>query len=200
LFTAAGNAGIHIHSVEVKEPNLETVFLHLTVILYFAFGRSEKSGPQLDPIHLGILNNDEGSEMLQAGILIALSSLIFRISWNRPAELIFFTIAIVISASGFNIFIMSFVSNSRQFGPISSAVNTVAGMVGGLFTIGAPNLPEVFSTIMKLVPHGWAILGYRALLMEPESSGTVYASIAVCAVSGIVLLFAGTLIVRRKLQ
>lgn len=137
---------------------------------------------------------------IQAVALLSGATLLFGIRWSSLINLILISIATIISASGFTIFLMSLVSNSRQVGAVSGGVLTIAGMLGGLFTVGVPDLPGFFNTVHRFVPHGWALSGYRALLLPEQAAYPVWLSAAVTSGFGIVFLFFGTVIVSRKLR
>lgn len=137
---------------------------------------------------------------IQSIILLTGATLLFTIRWPSVTKLVLLTLATVISAAGFTIFIMSLVNSTRQVGAVSGAVLTIGGMLGGLFTVGIPNLPPFFAVVNKIVPQGWAITGYRSLLFPTETAIPFWVSVAGTASFGLVFLILGTVIVSRKLR
>ncbi len=135
--------------------------------------------------------------LINALVLIALSTILFKIRWNTPYLVALQTIALVISASGFGIFLMTLVRSSRQTGPVIGAVITVTGMMGGLFTIGVPNLPPSFDTVTKFVPQGWGMSGFRELLhgAPPEN---VLTAVMVLTASGFLFYGLGFGMMKRR--
>lgn len=135
--------------------------------------------------------------LINALVLIVLSTILFKLRWNTPYLVALQTIALVISASGFGIFLLSLVRTSRQTGPVIGAVITVTGMMGGLFTIGVPNLPPSFDTVTKFVPQGWGMSGFRELLQgaPPEN---ILPTVLVLTASGILFYGLGFWMMKRR--
>jgi len=135
--------------------------------------------------------------LINALVLIVLSTILFKIRWNTPYLVALQTIALVISASGFGIFLMTLVRSSRQTGPVIGAVITITGMMGGLFTIGVPNLPPSFDTVTKFVPQGWGMSGFRELLQgaPPEN---VLPAVLVLTASGFLFYGLGFGMMKRR--
>lgn len=141
-----------------------------------------------------------GTISIQSIILLTGATFLFGIEWSSLPALILVTAATIVGAAGFTIFLMSLVDNSRQVGAISAGALTLGGMLGGLFTVGIPNMPGFFGVVNKVVPQGWAIAGYRGLLLPEGAMFPVWISALVTAGFGILFLTAGTAIISRKLR
>ncbi|MGV8025380.1 MAG: ABC transporter permease [Anaerolineaceae bacterium] len=102
--------------------------------------------------------------VVQMCVLLFLSSLIFHIQWGEPGKIILAVIALVVSAAGFGLLLMSLLRDSRQTGIILGGVMTITGMLGGLFTTGIQNIPAFMETLKKLTPQGWALSLWQLVL------------------------------------
>lgn len=107
--------------------------------------------------------------VVQVMVLMAFSRLVFGIQWGRPLPLAVATLALVILASSFGIFLTSLIKDVRQTGVVFGGVMTVAGMVGisRIFTIGVPDTSQTAQAtriVSLLVPQGWAMRAWRIVL------------------------------------
>jgi ABC-2 type transport system permease protein len=135
--------------------------------------------------------------IIQALVLLILSSLIFRIQWwQQPFTLILVILGLVISASGLGVLVMSFVRSTRQAGPVLGGLLTALGMVGGLFTVAVP-MPAAFETITLFTPHGWVLRGAR-LMLDGAGPQEVLLPFLVCVAMGAMFFFAGSALFRRR--
>jgi ABC-type multidrug transport system permease subunit len=103
---------------------------------------------------------------------------------------------LVFLASGFGIFLMSFIKNMRQTGIVLGGVLTVLGMLGGLFTTGFPNLPKAFATATLFTPHGWALRAFRLAL--GNLNGSILIPVLVMMAIGAISMIVGVLLFRRR--
>jgi ABC-type multidrug transport system permease subunit len=76
-------------------------------------------------------------------------------------------------------------------------VLTVMGMLGGLFTNGVPNIPQVFDTVRLVVPQGWAMEAWQ-LTLQGASVGEVLVPVAVMFGLGALFFGVGVLLFRRR--
>jgi ABC-2 type transport system permease protein len=128
--------------------------------------------------------------IVQSIVLMIASSLIFNIDWGNLATLTLVTIGLVVSGSGFGVFLMSFMKNSRQAGAISGAVLAIMGMLGGLYTTGLPSVPEALNTIGVITPVNWALRGLN-LSLAGAAPQDVLLPLLVMLAFGIVFFTAG---------
>jgi ABC-2 type transport system permease protein len=101
--------------------------------------------------------------MVQISALIIFARLIFGINWGELPSILFFVLAMVVLTSTCGLFIVSFLTNSRQAGIVFGGVLTLTGMVGifSVFTVSVSNPPPLMDTIAMLVPQGWAMRALR---------------------------------------
>jgi ABC-2 type transport system permease protein len=133
---------------------------------------------------------------IQVLVLMLLSSWFFGINWGDPFKIGVVGLALVFLASGFGIFLMSFIKNMRQVGIVLGGALTVLGMLGGLFTTGFQNLPKAFEIAQLFTPHGWALRAFKLALGEMSGSSLVPALVMI-AIGGVSLAI-GILLFRRR--
>jgi ABC-2 type transport system permease protein len=131
--------------------------------------------------------------VVQVVVLLAASGLIFGVRWGQPLTVVLVTLGLIVVAAGFGVMLMSFVKNTRQTGPILGGVLTLTGMLGGLFTSGLPNIPEMFDTVRLVMPQGWAMYGWE-LALQGAGVGEVLMPVAVML--GLGALFFGIGVIR----
>lgn len=101
---------------------------------------------------------------VQVGLLLLASVLLFRVQWGQALTVLLASTALIVAASGFGLLVMSFVRTSQQTGPVLGGVMTLAGMLGGLFTTGLPNMPAAVERFTLVVPQGWALRIWKLAL------------------------------------
>jgi ABC-2 type transport system permease protein len=101
--------------------------------------------------------------LVQISFLILFARFVFGITWGEPLTILIFILATVLITSTCGIFIISFLSNSRQAGIVFGGVLTLTGMVGifSVFTVGVSNPPPMLDTIALFVPQGWTMRALR---------------------------------------
>ena len=124
--------------------------------------------------------------IVQAVVLMTASALVFRLNWGGPLPVAVAVLGLVIVASGFGVFLLSLIKSVKQAGAVIGGVLAATGMLGGLFTVGVPNMPEAFNTITLLMPQGWVWRAWKAAL-SGGSLGDVL--LPVIVVAGLGALF-----------
>lgn len=106
--------------------------------------------------------------LVQVLVLVIAGALVFDVDWGGGPALVLATIALVTTATGFGLWLMSLVRTSRQSGPVIGVVLTVTGMAGGLMTTGFTNLPATFDRITLLTPQGWVLRTWKLGLAHAD--------------------------------
>jgi len=220
-YESQANTGLHVQSVsneQTAEPKDNSLIASIMVsmMIFFVFFMGASSAES-------IIHEDEQGTLarlfttptargailggkflyvflilcLQTTVLLTAAMFLFDIRWGDPLLLIGASFGMVLAASGFGVFIMSLIQNSRQTGPVLGGGLTMAGMLGGLFTTGVPNMPKVFDVVNLCVPHGWALRAFQ-LVFEGGALDQILIAIAVLAVMGFILLGIGIMIFRRR--
>ena len=135
--------------------------------------------------------------VVQVIVLLVASGLLFGIHWGQPVTVVLVTLGLIVVAAGFGVLLMSFVQNTRQTGPVMSGVLTLTGMLGGLFTSGVPNIPEIFDTVRLAMPQGWAMYGWE-LALQGVGASEVLLPVTVMLGLGVLFFTAGVLLFRKR--
>jgi ABC-type Na+ efflux pump permease subunit len=136
---------------------------------------------------------------IQTAVLLTAGSLLFSIRWGALPSVFLSAFAMVVLATGFGLFLMSFVKNSRQTGPVTGGVMAVMGMLGGLFTSGIPDADTFFATISLLTPHGLSLYSWKKVLGGAGAADLVLPAL-ISAAAGLVFLSIGMVKMRSKLK
>jgi ABC-2 type transport system permease protein len=135
--------------------------------------------------------------IVQALVLLVLAGLIFQITWGEPLMVALSVLGLVLAASGLGIFLISLIKSERQAGAVLGGGLTFAGMLGGLFTVSVPNMPQAFQTINLLLPHGWALRAFRTTL-EGGGFNDLLLPVLVLLGFGVVLFALGAFRFRKR--
>ncbi|MCX5971053.1 MAG: hypothetical protein NTV14_06070, partial [Coprothermobacterota bacterium] len=115
-----------------------------------------------------------------------------------PVSVVLASVGLVACAAGFGLFLMSWVSSSRQVGTVMGGVLTITAMVGGLFTVSIPNMPKAFQTAGLSMPQGWALQAFR-LSLNGEGVLPLLLPLAVLLALAVVFFVWGLARFRRRL-
>ena len=98
---------------------------------------------------------------IQVAVLMFIGRLVFNIDWGSLPTTFLAALGLIIVSVSTGIFILSWLTNTRQTGIVFGGVLTLTGMIGliGVFAAGVPNQPEFIGLISLLVPQGWAMRG-----------------------------------------
>ncbi len=135
--------------------------------------------------------------LIQALVLIGLSRLLFGIQWGNPGSMAIALVGQVAVAGGLGVFLISLVKNSQQSGSVLGGGLTVLGMLGGLFTVAVPNMPQSFQLMGKFTPQGWALEAWKRTV----SGGTpeeVLIPVLIMLAMGAAFFILGARIFRRR--
>jgi ABC-2 type transport system permease protein len=128
--------------------------------------------------------------LVQMTVLLVLGWLIFAIQWGSLLPLVLVTLATVLAASTFGIFIMSLLKSTRQAGTVLGGVLTVTGMLGmvKIFTMGSPTSPAWANIAAMFVPQGWAVRGLSQVMAAASIHDILLTCLALLAMSVVFFL------------
>jgi ABC-2 type transport system permease protein len=135
--------------------------------------------------------------IVQVVVVMIIASLLFKITWGDPLMVMLSIVGLVICAAGFGLFLLSFVKNTRQAGPVIGGVLTVTAMLGGLYSMTIPNAPAFMDTMSLLLPQGWVMRSWKLTLNGGQLSDVLLPVLVAVAI-GAVLFGIGTLNFRRR--
>jgi ABC-2 type transport system permease protein len=134
---------------------------------------------------------------LQVIVLMLAARLAFGVRWGRLELVAPVALGMMVAASGFGVFLMSFVRTARQTGPVVGGVLSTTGMLAGLFTPLVPNMPAVFARIALVFPQGWAMRGLT-LALAGIGDARWFVTVAVLFGAGLLFLLIGAMRARRR--
>ena len=123
--------------------------------------------------------------LVQMTVLLILGRLIFAIQWGSLLPLALVTIATVLAAATFGIFIMSLLKNTRQAGSVLGGLLTITGMLGmvKIFTIGSGASPAWADIASMFVPQGWAVRGLSQAMAAAPMNDILLTCLALLGMS-----------------
>ena len=128
--------------------------------------------------------------VVQMTALLSLGRLIFGIQWGSLLPLGLVTIATVLAAATFGIFVMSFLKSSKQAGGVMGGLLTATGMLGmiKIFTIGSGASPAWADLASRFAPQGWAVLGLTQVMGAAPMHDILLTCLALLAMSAVFFL------------
>jgi ABC-2 type transport system permease protein len=128
--------------------------------------------------------------LVQMTVLLILGRLIFAIQWGSLLPLALVTLATVLAAATFGVFIMSLLKSTRQAGTVLGGVLTVTGMLGmvKIFTMGSPTTPAWADIASMFVPQGWAVRGLSQVMVAASFNDILLTCLALLGMSVVFFL------------
>ena len=140
----------------------------------------------LSQIILGKMGGTFLTGLLQFGVLVIASSLIFGINWGSSIPgLVTIVVLTVFAASGLGSLLTVFARTETQASVVATTVALVFGALGGSF-FPVQNLSGVVDTISKFTLNRWAMEGLTKLTIQQASFNDILTEAAVLAVIGLV--------------
>jgi ABC-2 type transport system permease protein len=97
-------------------------------------------------------------------ILIAGTTLMFRLQWGDPLAVLVLVLAAVLAATGWGILITALVKTPGQVSAIGSAIMLTFGILGGSF-FSLDFMAKWFLVISKITPNAWGMDGFTTLAL-----------------------------------
>jgi ABC-2 type transport system permease protein len=135
--------------------------------------------------------------IVQVMVVMIIASLLFKITWGDPLLVALSIVGLVVCAAGFGLFLLSFVKNTRQAGPMIGGVLTVTAMLGGLYSMTIPNAPAFMDTMSLFMPQGWVMRSWK-LTLNGGQLIDVLLPVLVAVAIGALLFGIGTLNFRKR--
>ena len=134
--------------------------------------------------------------VLQVGILILASTLLFGVKWGDPLGVALLVLAAVFGATGWGMLLTAFARTPAQVSSIGSALMLTFGILGGSF-ISLNNLPTAVQWISRITPNAWGLDGFTELALGGTLADLGTPLLAL-VVMGIVLFGAAVLAFNRQ--
>jgi ABC-2 type transport system permease protein len=137
---------------------------------------------------------------VQVIVLIFAAHFIFGIQWGKFLPMALAATGLVVVASSFGIFVVSFMRSTKESGAVFGAVLTVTGMLGMIpvFAVGSASAARMGETVSLLVPQGWAIRGLLQAIDGREPLSAVLLTALVLLVGAVAFFAIGVLRFNRR--
>ena len=100
--------------------------------------------------------------LVQMGVMIAATSLLFGTRWGNPLPVAVLAVASALMAIGLAAFFVSLAESTEQGQGIATIAIFLLAAIGGQF-LPPQGLPDVFDTLNRLTPNGQAFRGFTDL-------------------------------------
>ncbi len=128
-----------------------------------------------------------GVALLQAGYIVAITAIVFNVSWGDPlaASAIIITFGVVSAAVA--MLIGAIARNPDQASSVGIFVGLGLAALGGCM-IPIQTMPDTMQQVARFIPHSWALLGLQSLIRDGGGIDTVATNLAVLVGFGVVLM------------
>jgi ABC-2 type transport system permease protein len=121
------------------------------------------------------------------------------VSWGPPVAVVVLVLSSSLAAGGLLLLIMSFVGSERQGDALTTIVIIVSSMLGGAF-IPVSQMPDFIKPVSAATIVYWASEGFTQLIVHGRGLAAIVPNLAVLATSGLLFMFVGAMVLRRKIQ
>jgi linearmycin/streptolysin S transport system permease protein len=128
-----------------------------------------------------------GVAMLQAGYIVAVTAIVFGVSWGNPVTATVLIVLFGIVSAAVAMLVGAVARNPDQASSMGVFVGLALGALGGCL-IPIQIMPPAMQSIARLTPQSWALLGIQDTIKTGGGLDTVLPNIAVLAVYGVVLM------------
>jgi len=135
--------------------------------------------------------------LIQSVTIMLAGRLVLSIVWGDIGALAMLEVGLVVAASGLGAFLLSLVDSTRQAGPVIGGALTATSMLGGLFSVGVPNMPRVIEMVTLAFPQGWVIRGWKIAMGGGDVRDVLLPCAVMVAYGGVLFAF-GALRFRRR--
>lgn len=118
-------------------------------------------------------------------ILWAVTTLAFGASWGDPLAVVALCLAIVACFAGLSALITAVARTEAQADGLTSVLAFTFALVGGNF-FPPSELPDVFLTLSRLTPNGWALQALADLGFDQAGLGDIVTPLLVLVAIGVV--------------
>ena len=135
--------------------------------------------------------------LIQLGVLMVSSSLIFRLNWGAPLPVFLLCLAVVAAMTGLGMALAAFARTERQADLLSTAVLLIFGALGGSF-LPRLNWPTWLETASLITPNAWGLEGFYKLAQGAGVDG-IWTELVALLVMATVLFIVGLVGFRRRM-
>lgn len=125
--------------------------------------------------------------LLQAGVIVAVTSVVFGVSWGDPLAAGALIAVFGLVAAGAAMLVGAWSRNADQASSLGVFVGLALAALGGCM-VPIEFMPDTMQSFSKLIPHSWALLGLQSLVRDGGGIESVATNIAVLAGFAVVLM------------
>jgi ABC-2 type transport system permease protein len=122
-----------------------------------------------------------GVAMLQAGYIVAVSALVFGVTWGDPLAAAALIGLFGIIAAGIALLVGALARTPDQASSLGVFVGLAMGALGGSM-IPFQIMPPLMQNVARLLPQSWTLLGIQSLIRDGGGIASVAPNLAVLAV------------------
>jgi ABC-2 type transport system permease protein len=136
--------------------------------------------------------------LLQAVVIVAVSTLVFGVDWGDPVAAGAIVLAFGLVSAAVAMLVGAMSRNAEQAGSIGVFASLALAALGGCM-VPLALMPEPMQTVALLTPHAWAIDGLHVLITQGTDLAGVLPQVGVLLTYGFVLLALATWRFRRSM-
>ena len=133
---------------------------------------------------------------LQLGVLILLTTLMYRLNWGNPLGVLLLVAAAALAATGWGLLLAALSSNAGQITAMGTALMLIFGILGGSFVPGMAFGP-VLDWAGRITPNRWAQDGFLSLASGDGLVG-IATPLTALVIMAVVLFALSAVIFRRR--
>lgn len=134
--------------------------------------------------------------VIQLGVLIILTTILFRLYWGNPLGVVILVLAAAAAATGWGLLIASVAATPGQISNLGMAVTLIFGILGGSF-VPLQGGATLIDWLSRLTPNRWALDGFTNLALGEGLSGLVV-PVAALAIMAVILFAVAAVVFRRR--
>lgn len=136
--------------------------------------------------------------LVQAGLIVAVGSLAFGVSWGDPVAAVVLIALWALVGAGVGMLAGTLFRTPEQASILGPTLGIILGMLGGcMWPLSVVN--SLFRNIGHAAPHAWAVDAWTALIARGANLGGIGTDLAVLAGFAVVLLALATSRLHRQL-
>jgi ABC-2 type transport system permease protein len=136
--------------------------------------------------------------LLQAVVIVSVSTLVFGVDWGDPAAAGAIVLSFGLVSAAVAMLVGAMSRNAEQAGSIGVFASLALAALGGCM-VPLAFMPEPMQTVALLTPHAWAVNGLHALINQSADLTAVLPQVGVLLAYGLVVLVLATWRFRRAL-
>jgi ABC-2 type transport system permease protein len=133
---------------------------------------------------------------IQLGVLIVLTTLMFRLNWGNPLGVLLLVAAAALAATGWGLLLASLSGSAGQITALGTALMLIFGILGGSFVPGMEFGP-VLQYAGMITPNRWAQNGFVSLA-SGDGLVALTTPLAALLIMAVVLFIVSAILFRRR--